>query len=162
MAADGQVEGFRTPGGHLRILAQSIQDVREQRQHPRPVREASPVLLNRRERLEELVLQTQELRAKGELESVRREQAQEEAGRLADADELERQAAERREALALERERLAHEEECERQRQEGVGQVAAFRCSWLEKANELLAAPELRWLSMAQRKEVRASSKRKS
>jgi len=154
MEAEGQVEGFRTPGGHLRIVAASIEAIREPRRQPRPARDASPVLLNRRERVEEVNLQVQELRARRELDGLRREEAEEAERREAEAEENEKEAAERRETLALERERLAREDECERQGREAQQQLAAFRCSWLEQANELLAASELRWLSLAQRKEV--------
>src|SRR5205823_15117749 len=59
MVERGTLEGFQTPGGHLRIVPESIEALREQRRQPRPVREASPVLHNRRERLEELTLEAQ-------------------------------------------------------------------------------------------------------
>ena len=154
MEAEGQVEGFRTPGGHLRIVATSIEAIREHRRQPRPARDASPVLLNRRERVEEVNLQVQELRARRELDGLRREEAEEAERREAEAEENEQEAAERRETLALERERLAREEARERQGREVQQQLAAFRCSWLEQANELVGASELRWLSLAQRKEV--------
>ena len=154
MAADGHLEGFRTPGGHLRIVADSIGALREQGRQPRPAVNASPVLQNRRERLEELTLEAQELRAKRELEKLRREDAEEAERREAEEEEREQEAAERREALALERDRLAREDERKRQGKEAEQQLAVFRCGWSEKANELLAAPKLRWLSLAQRKEV--------
>ena len=81
MVAEGRLDAFRTPGGHFRITAESIEALREQRQtRPRPVRDASPVLQNRRERLEELTLEAQEHRARRELEKLRREE-QEEAER---------------------------------------------------------------------------------
>src|SRR5271169_5201451 len=51
MVAEGSLESFRTPGGHLRILAESVDTLREPKQERfRPVRDASPVLQNRRER----------------------------------------------------------------------------------------------------------------
>ncbi len=154
MAADGHVEGFRTPGGHLRIVAESIEAIREQRPQVRPVRDPSPVLQNRRERLEELTLDVQELRAKRELERLRQEKTQEEAEQLARAEDREREAVERREALALERERLAREELHERRRQEAEKELEAFRCRWLEKANEAVFGREYNWLSAAQRTEI--------
>src|SRR5207244_13627855 len=73
MVRDGTVEGFRTPGGHLRVTAQSIEAVKNQRQsRPRPAREASAMLQNRRECLEELTLEAQEHRARRELAKLRR------------------------------------------------------------------------------------------
>lgn len=154
MAADGPVKGFRTSGGHLRIVAQSVEAFREHGRQPRPVRDASLVLQNSRERVEEVNLEVQELRARRELEKLRREQDEEAERREAEEEECEQEAAERREALALERERLAREVELERRGREAQLQLAAFRSSWLEKANELLAASELRWLSLVERKEV--------
>ena len=110
MAAEGRVETFRTPGGHLRILAESIEAVREHLQaQPRPVRNASPVLQNRRERLEELTLEAQEHRARRELAKLRKEE-QEEAERLEAEEEARDQAAAQRQAeIEIERERLRHE-----------------------------------------------------
>src|SRR5205809_55728 len=96
MAADGQLEAFRTPGGHLRIVAESIEALREQGQRPRLVREASLVLHNRRERLEELTIEAQELRARRELEKLRREQAEDEEQRQAEAEARDLEAAEQR------------------------------------------------------------------
>src|SRR5438093_8473409 len=98
MVAEDRIDSFRTPGGHLRIPAESIEAVREHRQaQARPVRQPSPVLQNRRERLEELTLEAQEVRAKRELEKLRQQEAEEEAERQAEAEEREREAAERRE-----------------------------------------------------------------
>lgn len=166
MVRDGTLESFRTPGGHLRILAESIEAVREHRQaRPRPVRDASPVLQNRREQLEELTLETQEHRARRELEKLRREE-QQEADRLeAEAQAREDEAAERQAELDLERDRLElakAQEEARQERQraqerlnlEAERELVAFRCRWQEKAGEAVAAYEYRWLSATQRKEV--------
>src|SRR5207249_702967 len=102
MVADGQLEAFRTPGGHFRIVAESIEALREQGQRPRPVRDVSPVLHNHREHVEELTLEAQELRAKRELEKLRREQDEEEERRQAEAEARDLEAAEQREAARLE------------------------------------------------------------
>ncbi len=166
MVKDGTLEGFHTPGGHLRILAESIEAVREHRQaRPRPVRDASPVLQNRRERLEELTLEAQEHRARRELEKLRREEQEEAERREAEAQALEEAAAQRQAELELERERLDLEKAQERARQgqeqaeewkkrEAERELAAFRSRWLEKANEALSAWKLQWLAAAQRKEI--------
>ena len=164
MVAEGRVEGFRTPGGHLRILAESIEAVREQRQ-PRPVRGASPVLQNRRERLEELTLEAQEMRARRELEKLRRYEQEEAESREAEAEAREQEAAQREAELELERERLEHdqaqeqarlerERAQEQARREAEQERAAFRCRWQDKASEAVSAYEYRWLSASQRKEV--------
>lgn len=166
MVRDGTLEGFHTPGGHLRVLAESIEAVREQRQtRPRPVREASPVLQNRRERLEELTLEAQEHRARRELEKLRAEEQEEAESREAEAEAREEEAAQRQAELELEREQLEFEkaqEQARRDRElyqeeqmrEAGRELAAFRCRWQERASEAVAAYEYRWLLATQRKEV--------
>lgn len=156
MVAAGQLEAYRTPGGHLRILAESVEAVRQGRQQgqARPVRDASPVLHNRRERLEELTLEAQELRARRELEKLRREEAEETERREAEAEAREQDAAERQEALALEQARLERERAQEQERREAERELAAFRRRWLETTTELLSAKEVRWLSLAERKQI--------
>ena len=155
MVADGQIEGFRTPGGHLRILSESIQELREGRKaQASPIREPSSVLRDRRERLEELVLESQELRARREVEKLRREEDDEAERRESEAQARERGAAEREATLELERERLEREQEEERRRRESKRRLSDFHHRWLEKAAEVLAARELNWLSAVQHKEV--------
>jgi excisionase family DNA binding protein len=154
MAADGQVEGFRTPGGHLRIVAESIEALREQRPQARPTREPSPVLTNRRERVEELALEAQELRAKREIAKLQAEQEADVQRQEQEAEAQEIQAEREAEASRLRRERLRLQEGRERERREAERQLAAFRSRWLEKATKILAAQELSWLSAGQRKEI--------
>ena len=165
MAADGHVEGFRTPGGHLRIVAESIETLREQRRQPRPVRDPSPVLQNRRERLEELTLEAQEHRARRELEKLRREEQQEAERLEAEAQAREDEAVQREAEIQLERERLEletaqqrtrqqREQAEEREKRQAKQALAAFRCRWQTKASEAVSAYEYRWLSATQRKEV--------
>ena len=166
MAAEGRVQGFRTPGGHLRILGESVEAVKERRPtQTRPVRDASPVLQNRRERLEELTLDAQEVRAQRELAKLHREEQEEAERREAEAQAREDEAARREAELDLERERLEHEQEQERMRQEreeaqerrrgeADQALAAFRCRWLDKANEAVAGRDYAWLSAAQCKET--------
>jgi hypothetical protein len=165
MAADGQVEAFKTPGGHHRIVAESIEALREQRRQPRPVREPSPVLQNRRERLEELTLEAQEHRARRELEKLRREEQEEAERREAEAQAREDEAVQREAEIELERERLEleraqqrarqqREQAEEREKREASQALAAFRCRWQTKAIDAVSACEYRWLSATQRKEV--------
>lgn len=154
MEAEGRLQSFRTPGGHLRITAESIEALREQRRQPRPLRDASPLLHNRRERLEELTLDAQELRARRELEKLRREEAEEAEQRESEAEEREREQAERLKALEVEQARIERQVTQEEQRREAERELAGFHARWLETATELLAAKELRWLSAAQRKEM--------
>src|SRR5581483_8683577 len=89
MIARGLLSPFRTPGGHLRFTTESLRAAKgesapfSERSHG-----LSHTVQNRRERVEELGLQAQELRAQHELDSLRREQEQEEADRRADAEAL--------------------------------------------------------------------------
>ena len=166
MADDGTLDGFRTPGGHLRITAESIEATKTQPQaRARAVREASPVLQNRRERLEELTIQAQEHRARRELEKLQREDQEEAERREAEAQAREEEAAQRRAELELERGRLEYQKAQERirqqregakerQRQETEWQLAAFHCRWQEKAAQALSEYQYQWLSAGQRKEV--------
>jgi len=155
MSADGQLEGFRTPGGHLRIVAESIQALREQRP---PSRQPSSVLTNRRERVEELALEAQELRAKREITKLQAEEEAEARRRQDEAETQELQAEREAEAARLRRERLKLQEARERERQEAERQLAAFRRRWLDKVTRRLSAFELRWLSAAQHKEIFAAA----
>lgn len=155
MVAEGRLESFRTPGGHVRILADSIKAVREHRtERIRPVREATPILQNRRERLEELVLEAQEVRARRELARLQREDQEETEQQQAEEEDREQEAAEHQAELNLERERLEREQAQERARKEAERALATFRCRWLEETNRALAAPPCRWLPAAQKKEI--------
>ncbi|HEV2177396.1 MAG TPA: excisionase family DNA-binding protein [Terriglobia bacterium] len=168
MVAEGQLESYRTPGGHLRILAESIEAMREGKQRqPRPVRDASPVLQNRREQLEELTLETQEFRAKRELERLRREDEAEAERVEAEREAREEEAADRQAELELERRRLEHEREMaeerrereatqERQRREAEQQMNVFHSRWLHAAERAVTRHKYAWLSASQRKEVLA------
>src|SRR5208283_1812965 len=124
------------------------------RERFRPVRDASPVLQNRRERLEELTLEAQEVRARRELMKLQREEEDEAEQQQAEEEEREQEAAQRQAELELEREQLEHERTQDRARKESQRSTASFRCRWLEEANQALATPECRWLSAAQKKEI--------
>jgi excisionase family DNA binding protein len=155
MAAEGRLESFRTPGGHLRILAESVEAVREHRQsQPRPVRDASPVLQNRRERLEELTLEAQEHRAKRELAKLRQEEQEEAERQEAEAESREQAAAQREAELEIERERLKRDHTKDIERRQAERELSAFWCRWLDEANTALSATQYSWLSPSQRKEL--------
>jgi hypothetical protein len=155
MVAEGRLESFRTPGGHVRILAESIGAMREPRaERIRPVRDASLVLQNRRERLEELTLEAQEVRARRELEKLQREDEAKAEQQEEEEETREQEAAERQAELELEREQLEQEQAQERARKESERALAAFRYRWLQEVNQALADPQCRWLSAAQKKEI--------
>ena len=155
MAAEGRLESFRTPGGHLRILAESVEAVRDHRQtQPRPVRDASPVLQNRRERLEELTLEAQEHRARRELARLQQEEQEEAERQEAEAEARDQAAAQREAELEIERERLRHDRAKEITRREAENELANFRRRWSEEAVTLLAVQEYSWLSSGHRNEI--------
>ncbi len=149
MAHDGRIETFRTPGGHLRVTAESLVNTRA----PRPALNfppASSVLQNRRERVEELGLEAQELRAKREIAKLQADQEAEARRRQEEAQAQERAASREAEAqrLRLERVRLrSQQQEQERQQAE---RLAMWRAKWLENATARLPY----WLSPGQRKEA--------
>ena len=155
MVAEGRLESFRTPGGHLRILPDSVAAVRERRpERLKPVRDPSLVLQNRRERLEELTLEAQEMRARRELARLQREEQEEIEQRQAEEEAREQEADEHQAELELEREQLEKACEQERARKETSQAIAVFRCHWLEEVNHALADPQCGWLSAAQKKEI--------
>jgi hypothetical protein len=167
MVADGTLEGFRTPGRHLRVTAEGIQAVKDQREtQPRPARDASPVLQNRRERLQELTLEAQEMRARRDLAKLQREEQEETARREAEAQARKEEAARRQAELELERERLdiQQAQEWVRQQQEederhdkwqAEQELAAFRSRWFDAAERAVRYKHILLdLSEAQSKEI--------
>ncbi len=156
MVAEDRLESFRTPGGHLRISADSVKTIRERgAKRMLPVmRSASPVLQNRRERLEELTLEAQELRARRDLVRLQQEDQQEAERQQEEEEAREHEEAERQAEVDLEQERLEQRRAEERSKQEAQRAMAAFRCRWLEEATQVLTAPHCSRLSAAQKKEI--------
>ena len=77
MAADGKLDSFRTPGGHLRFPSETVERLREGGGKEVRRHGPSPVLTNRQERVEELALEGQELRAQRDLAKLRKKTAEE-------------------------------------------------------------------------------------
>jgi len=88
MVARGQLVAFRTPGGHLRFTTDSVRAAKGESIPATAGRVLSSSLQNRRERVEELNLEATEFRAQRQLDTLRREQEQEEAERSAEAEAL--------------------------------------------------------------------------
>lgn len=149
MVAQKRISAFRTPGGHLRITAENLnryQSGTTTTSSP----QVSQVLKNRRERIEELALEAQELRARQEIERLRHDNDEEERQRTAEieADERSAERAVESQRLRLERVRIQRERQ-DRDRQEAE-RLAMWRAKWLEKAMEKL--PD--WLLPTQRREA--------
>ena len=149
MCKGGEIPCFRTPGGHLRIPADGLKNF-QGKGSGSTTSAPSSVLVNRRERLEELNLEGQELRAQRELRKLRNEEAAEAEQRRAEAEQ--RQGEAKRRAQTAEQDRIdrLHREAEERKRQAEVQRVADFRRRWLNVAER--KADEVGWLSAQGRK----------
>jgi excisionase family DNA binding protein len=155
MVAEGRVKAYHTPGGHLRILAESVNAVREgERLSRRSAGDVSPALQIRREHLQELTLEVEEHRTRRELDRLRSEEQDKLDHRRAEAESRQQEAAQRQEEIELERERFQRQEAEDRRQREAEQQLAAFRSRWLQVATHFVKKPEYAWLSAAQRKEV--------
>lgn len=150
MAKEGRLKFSKSPGGHIRIARADLDGLlRHSPSSPAPV---SSVLQNKKERVEELVLETQELRARRELDRLQEEDAdrdrQRAAARRAEAATRELALAEQRSRRTSESERRKREQrEAEAERQQ-----AEFERRWDRWARERLAV--LEWLSFEQRETV--------
>jgi excisionase family DNA binding protein len=150
MAEEGRIKFSRSPGGHLRIARRELDGLlRHSANASAPV---SSVLQNRKENVEELVLQSQELRAKRELERMREEDEERDRQRVA-AQRAEAVARE----LALAEQRLRRASELERRKREQreaqtAGQQAEFERHWFRFAKDRVSI--LNWLSIEQRHAV--------
>ena len=156
MVADGDLESFKTTGGHLRILAESLEAFQHgNSNHPnRRTVQPSTVLTNRRERVEELGLEAQELRAKREIAKLRAEEEAEEQRRRDELEARQHEAELDAEAEARERDRWRREQDKERERREQQRQLAEFHSRWLKKTTEILSDPKFAWLGGPHRKEL--------
>jgi len=151
MVARGQLVAFRTPGGHLRFTTDSVRAAKGESIPATAGRVLSSSLQNRRERVEELNLEATEFRAQRQLDTLRREQEQEEAERSAEAEALREERRNHTRAVVLDRQRAKREEAEQRSRrqaaEEAESQRERFVSSWLEVCLKELPAgvpPDLR------------------
>lgn len=138
MAADGELQFFRTPGGHLRVAAESVERLREGNTKEARHREPSSVLKNRREHVEELGLEAQELRSQRELSKLRKEAAEEAERERQDLARREREQRREGERTQLEQERRDQEQEEAKQLQREAEQHRKWRDGWLTEALKLI------------------------
>jgi excisionase family DNA binding protein len=155
LVRDKKLRAFRTPGGQLRILADSLEQV-QQGPALRPVREVSPVLQNRRERVEELALEAQELRAGHEIRKLRQEDAAEARQKREERQERAREAEQEAQRLELEQQQLEIERHERAERARDQAALRDFRARWLAHADTHLEGVALyhAWLTPPQRKEI--------
>ena len=115
----GELDGFLTPGRHLRISAGSLESVRTHGGRSRPPAAPSTTLQARRERIEFLNLEGEELRAQRELDRLRDENLAVEEERAAEkhAEDLDREERlEQARSERLRQERLQQDAGTERRR----------------------------------------------
>jgi len=153
-----ELQAFRTPGKHLRITADSLERVQQGRPL-RPVREVSPVLQNRRERVEELALEAQELRAGHEIRKLRQEDAAEARQKREERQESARQAQQEAQRLELEGQQFEIERQERAERARAQAALRDFRQRWLAHAdNRVTGFPGLSfrcpWLTPPHTKEL--------
>ena len=108
MVRDRKLRGWHTPGGHLRISAESVRQFLEgsgtkETQHRG---EPSGVLQNRRERVEEINLGNQELRATRDANKLRKELADDAERERVDQQRKEREQRQEEERNRLEQQRI--------------------------------------------------------
>jgi excisionase family DNA binding protein len=158
MVRAGELDAFKTVGGHLRVRPDSLEAV-HQNKSISGGRQVSPVLQNRQDHVQELVLEGQELRATRQLRKEREEEAAEAEQKREERQEHARQAQHQAERLQLERQQLEMQE-CENaQRAQAQAALRHFRQRWLAHADKLLngflgAFWKYDWLTPQQRKEV--------
>ncbi|MGB6876221.1 MAG: helix-turn-helix domain-containing protein [Candidatus Acidiferrales bacterium] len=147
MCAGGQLACFRTPGGHLRVSAEALAAIRSNGRtrtllSPAP----SGVLQARRERVEELNLEGQELRAQQQLGRLRAEQAEETARRATEEHERQVEREARRERSRSERE--------QQERKFAEQQAEQRRAEWRQRFLSTVAASLPAHLSVARREQL--------
>ena len=148
-----QLAGFQTPGGHLRVLADSL-DRLQQGRPLRPAAQVSSVLQNRREHVEEMTLEAQELRAGREVRKLREEDAAERQQKQEERQQRAREAEQDAQRLELEQQQLEIKEREREQQARAQSALSHFRQRWLAHADKLLGPFTYIWLTPPQRKEV--------
>jgi excisionase family DNA binding protein len=140
LIAEGQLKSSRSPGGHRRVLLEDLDNFLRQ-SSAAPVSASSAVLQTKREGVELLNLEAQELRARRELERLRVEEAAEAERR---AQEARAREAERQRQVELARAQRLREER-ERTEQEGRRTREAQRIAAVRERT----AWEDRWINYA-------------
>ena len=130
LVARGQLASFRTPGGHLRIPSESVAAYRDGRPNrTNPANTTSTALQGRRDNLEGLKLETEELRVRRDLRKIQEEEQEVENRRKAEAqatalrrkEERERRRAETMREADARRQKAAEAEAIRRRRQWEIG-----------------------------------------
>jgi excisionase family DNA binding protein len=149
MIAAGQLEAFRSPGGHVRVSNAGLEKLLRGSASPTPVPRSS-VLQNKQERVEELSLDLQEKRARRELRRFDEEDADVERRRT-DA-QRNQELADRRAATQRQLDRARAEEIRRREEREADAsrESAEFRGRWILWTTQTIP----RWFSPDQAQNV--------
>ena len=148
LAAEKRIKFSRSPGGHLRFARVDVERIHSTSEPA--AAPASTVLQNKKERVEELVLETQELRARRELDRIHEE----------DADRKRERAETRRaemaaRALELQKSKAQEKRDAERREHERRDAEAERRQREFERRYVGWATDRLpEWLSFEQRQAV--------
>jgi len=158
LVREKKLRAFRTPGGQLRVLADSLEQV-QQGPALRPAREPSPVLQNKRERVEEKTLEAQELRIDRDVRKLRQEDAAERQQKQQDRQDRVREAEQEAQRLELEGQQLEIQRQERAERARAQAALRDFRQRWLAHADKLLngflgAFFKYNWLTPQHRKEL--------
>lgn len=151
MCATGEIPHFKTPGGHLRILVDGLESI-QGKAGRLTTSTPSSVLQSRRERVEELNLEGQELRSQRELRKLRNEDAAEAEQRRAENEARQQESQRRAQADAQERIDRFKREAQERQEHAELELIAEFRERWFQVAES--KADRVDRLSAEQRKQL--------
>jgi excisionase family DNA binding protein len=151
MCETGDIPYFKTPGGHLRIPAEGLKSM-QGKAGGSTTSTPSGVLQSRRERVEELNLEGQELRAQRELRKLRNEEAAETAQRRAEDEARQQQSQQRAQEAAQQQIARLNREAQERRERVELGQIAEFRQRWFQIAEN--KADGVDRLSAVQRKQL--------
>jgi hypothetical protein len=146
MCVEGSLQSFVTPGGHRRVTLANIEAIREGNADLKPL-QASPVLRQKKERIEELNLTFQEKKAKMALKDLEDEERRTAEREKASREEQERAA--RRIRLEAESEQVRRQRERDqiRAEQRAVESRQEWEAQWLRDMLRALPqgiTPELR------------------
>jgi excisionase family DNA binding protein len=134
MVAEGELEYFRTPGGHVRIVTQSLRRLGDRSANPDPFSVHA-----KQEELERLRLDAQMLKEKREIEKLKADQEAEDSASREEDDLRRQEILAERERLKVQLESVRVQKAKDKAVQKAEKELAAFRSRWLAWGISLLA-----------------------
>ena len=139
LVARGQLASFSTPGGHLRIPSESIAAYRNGRPNrTNPPNTTSTALQGRRDNLENLRLETEELRVRRDLRKIKDEEQEVESRRKAETQATALRRKEEREQRRVETMREADAQRLKAAEAEAIRRRRQLEDGWTDFALRLL------------------------